>query len=43
MKMTLQRLGKGLAILAAAVPLSAIAFPDKPPHGGALLGGWRCR
>ncbi len=30
MKTTLQRLGKGLAILAAAVPLSAFAFPDKP-------------
>jgi tripartite-type tricarboxylate transporter receptor subunit TctC len=30
MKMTLQRLGKGLAILAAAVPLGAFAFPDKP-------------
>nr|WP_244222536.1 tripartite tricarboxylate transporter substrate binding protein [Cupriavidus lacunae] len=30
MKLTLQRLGKGLAILAAAVPLGAFAFPDKP-------------
>ena len=30
MKTTLQRLGRGLAILAAAVPLGAFAFPDKP-------------
>ncbi|WP_432260963.1 tripartite tricarboxylate transporter substrate binding protein [Cupriavidus sp. TMH.W2] len=30
MKIILQRLGKSLAILAAAVPLGAFAFPDKP-------------
>ncbi|AGW93049.1 MULTISPECIES: tripartite tricarboxylate transporter substrate binding protein [Cupriavidus] len=30
MKTILHRLGKGLAILAAAVPLGAFAFPDKP-------------
>lgn len=30
MKKTLQRLGKAVATLAAAVPLAAFAFPDKP-------------
>ena len=30
MKKTLQRLGKAVATLVAAVPLAAFAFPDKP-------------